>query len=191
MKRTSFSHPLRIDAVQAGPNAGQLGLTFCPGKKQPHAMTGSWDRELASDLESIRAWGATHLLTLIEPFEFEELHVPHLGIEAARRGLSWHHLPIVDDSIPDERFLQAWPVVGQALRQALREGQRVVVHCKGGLGRAGTVACMLMLELEPKLTVDEALARVRHARPGAVYVQAQEQFLKQRYTRPASSSSSL
>lgn len=188
MKRTSFSHPLRIDAVQAGSNAGQLGLTFCPGKKQPHAMTGSWERDLAPDLESIRAWGATHLLTLIEPFEFEELHVPHLGIEAARRGLLWHHLPIVDDSIPNERFLQAWPVVGQSLRQSLTEGQRVVVHCKGGLGRAGTVACMLLLELEPDLTVDEALARVRHARPGAVYVQAQEQFLKQRYSRPAPSS---
>lgn len=187
MKRTSLSHPLRIDAVHAGQNDGQIGLTFCPGKKQPNAMTGSWDRELAPDLEAIRHWGASHLLTLIEPFEFDELQVSHLGLEAVRRGLSWHHLPIVDDSIPDERFLQAWPAVGQSLRQSLMEGHRVVVHCKGGLGRAGTVACMLLLELEPNLSVNDALARVRQARPGAVYVQAQEQFLKQRYPRPAPS----
>lgn len=187
MNRTSLSHPLRIDAVNAGPNAGELGLTFCPGKKQPHAMTGSWDRELAPDLESIRSWGATHLLTLIEPFEFEELHVPNLGTEAMRHGLSWHHLPIVDDSIPDECFLQEWPAVRESLFQAINGGQRVVIHCKGGLGRAGTVACMLLLELEPELSVNEALARVRQARPGAVYVEAQEQFLKQRYARPAPS----
>lgn len=181
--RTSQSHPLRIDAVPAG--TGQLGLTFCPGKQQPQAMTGWWHRDLDADLDAIVAWGATHLVTLIEPFEFDELNVAALGEEARARGLAWHHLPIVDDATPDARFDAGWPASGAALRQALEAGERVVVHCKGGLGRAGTVACRLLLELDPVLTVGEALARVRAARPGAVYVPAQERYLQAAFPRPA------
>ena len=30
--RTSLSHPLRIDVVQAGDAGGLIGITFCPGK---------------------------------------------------------------------------------------------------------------------------------------------------------------
>jgi ADP-ribosyl-[dinitrogen reductase] hydrolase len=50
-ERTSFSHPLRIAAVSAGPWLGRIGLTFCPGKYDPNAMSGSWDRDLAADLD--------------------------------------------------------------------------------------------------------------------------------------------
>lgn len=181
MTRTSQTHPLRIDAVPA--SAGYLGVTFCPGKCQPQAMTGSWSRDLDADLKAISNWGASHLLTLIEPFEFDELHVRDLGARAQALGLQWHHAPIVDDAVPDDRFLEVWPTLGKTLRQALRQGERVVVHCKGGLGRAGTVASQLLLELDPFLTVDQALEKVRQARPGAVYVPAQETYLRQKFPR--------
>ncbi len=39
--RTSHTNPLQIVAVQAQPGQGQIGITFCPGKKQPLAMTGA------------------------------------------------------------------------------------------------------------------------------------------------------
>lgn len=178
MSRTSHTHPLRVDSVAVGAAGGRIGLTFCPGKIQPQAMTGAWERDLDADLAAIRTWGATHLLTLIEPFEFEELQVSDLGERARDLGLVWHHAPIVDDAIPDDRFAAAWPTVGPALRAALARGQRVVVHCKGGLGRAGTVACRLLMEMEPETDVEQALGRVRAARPGAVYVPEQEAYLR-------------
>lgn len=182
MSRTSQTHPLRIDPVRAG--NGLIGVTFCPGKRQPDAMTGSWARDLEMDLDAIVAWGATHLVTLIEPFEFEQLEVPNLGERAQAKGLTWHHAPIVDDAIPDERFQTAWPRISPILRQALANGERVVIHCKGGLGRAGTVACQLMLEQDPGLYPLQALEQVRQARPGAVYVQEQEDYLRQTFARP-------
>ena len=49
MKRTSLTHPLQIAAVDAGPEFGRVGITFCPGKYDPHAMSGAWDRDLATD----------------------------------------------------------------------------------------------------------------------------------------------
>ena len=55
--RTSQSHPLQIDAL--GPvGRGQLGLTFCPGKYDPRAQTGAWDRDLDTDLRAVLDWRA-------------------------------------------------------------------------------------------------------------------------------------
>jgi hypothetical protein len=35
---------------------GQIGITFCPGKKQMNALTGSWDRNLDQDMQRIAEW---------------------------------------------------------------------------------------------------------------------------------------
>src|SRR5215831_12949058 len=66
MNRTSVTHPLRIDTVTAGPGYGRIGITFCPGKYDPHGHTGSWDRDLALDLYTIQKWGASAVVTLLE-----------------------------------------------------------------------------------------------------------------------------
>ncbi len=52
MKRTSLTHPLQIAVVRAGLDFGRVGITFCPGKYDRHAMTGEWVRDLALDLDS-------------------------------------------------------------------------------------------------------------------------------------------
>jgi ADP-ribosyl-[dinitrogen reductase] hydrolase len=67
--RTSISHPLQIAVVGAGPDFGNIGITFCSGKKQPGAMTGGWERDLDTDLDAIRDWGAAAVVTLIEDHE--------------------------------------------------------------------------------------------------------------------------
>lgn len=176
MPKTSLSHPLQIATLAAG--AGRLGVTFCPGKCQAGAWTGDWARDLDTDLQALRDWGATHLVTMIEDHEFIELQVPDLGARAQAAGLAWFHLPIRDTRAPDDRFQRAWPAVEAQLLQALADGGGVVVHCKGGLGRAGTVAVRLQLALDPELTPDAAIARTRAVRPGAVETPEQEQYLR-------------
>ena len=57
-------------------------------------------------------------------------------------------------------------------------GEGVVVHCKGGLGRAGTVAARLLLELIPDLDVSDAMREVRDVRAGAIESRAQERHLE-------------
>jgi ADP-ribosyl-[dinitrogen reductase] hydrolase len=102
-------------------------------------MSGAWDRDLGADLEVIRNWGAAAIVTLVEPKELTLLRVERLGEEVVRRNMLWFHLPIVDVSIPDERFEENWSAVGEELRSILRNGSDVLVHCRGGLGRAGTI----------------------------------------------------
>jgi ADP-ribosyl-[dinitrogen reductase] hydrolase len=161
MNRTSITHPLRIDTVTVGPGRGRIGVTLCPGKYDPHAVTGSWDRDLALDLDAIRNWGASVIVTLVDDQELKLLRVSHLGDEVRRRGMSWFHLPIMDVSTPDEKFEHPWEAAGKKLRSMLESGADVVVHCRGGLGRAGTIAARLLVELGMDPT--KAIAEVRTA----------------------------
>jgi len=138
-------------------------------------MTGYWDRDLTTDLDAIRDWGAAAVVTLLEPKEILLLRVDRLGEEVRRRGMLWFHLPIADVSTPDEVFERNWVVAGDALRTLLRSGRDVLVHCRGGLGRAGTIAARLLIELgmEPATAVD----RVRAVRPGAIETPEQKQYV--------------
>jgi ADP-ribosylglycohydrolase/protein-tyrosine phosphatase len=167
--RTSLSHPLRIDTVSAG--AGCIGMTFSPGKKGPSVFGDSWDRDLEADLAVIAAWSPTVVVTLIEAEEFTILQTPRLGEAFRAAGLEWRHLPIRDLNAPDPRFERAWTFAGAELRDLLSRGGRVLVHCRGGRGRTGLVACRLLTELgEP---AEAALRRVRAAREGAVETKPQ------------------
>ena len=175
MTRTSLSHPLQIAEVNAAAGQGRIGVTFCPGKCDSHAMTGAWERDLAMDLDAIRVWGATAVVTLLEPHELTLLKVEGLGVEVARRGMTWFHLPIVDVSVPTQTFEAQWEADGRALRALLRSGSDIVVHCRGGLGRAGTIAARLLVELG--VAPQTAIAGVRAVRPGAIETRAQETYV--------------
>ena len=174
--RTSLTHPLRIATLPL--LQGRLGITLCPGKKQRVAVSGIWKRDLDVDLAAIRTWGATHLVTLIEDHEFDELDVRALPERAEAHGLRWHHLPIHDQCAPDAAFDSLWEGILPILETALRRGEAVVVHCKGGLGRAGTVAARLLMELTPGLEVADAMRAVRSVRHGAIESRAQERHLE-------------
>lgn len=165
-------HPLLIDTLPLPQGKGALGLTHCPGRCQAEGGVASPRRDLALDLTSIRAWGATVLVTLIETHEFEQMKVEHLGEMAEAEGLEWHHLPIPDMDVPDWHFGRRWFYSGLRLRRLLRQGSRVVLHCKAGLGRAGTIAAHLLAELG--IPPAEAVSQVRRARPGAIQTPAQE-----------------
>jgi len=176
MRKTSITHPIRIDPVVIGRELGRIGITFCPGKHDPGGHNGYWDRDLVRDLDAIRDWGAVAVATLLEQHELRLLQVERLGEETRSRGMRWFHLPIVDESIPDDTFEEAWVTAGEELRSLLRRQQDIVVHCRGGLGRAGTVAARLLVEFgtEP----ETAIAKVRAVRPGAIETDEQENFVR-------------
>lgn len=87
----------------------------------------------------------------------------------------WFHAPIPDVSIPGLAFIAAWRTIGPRISEQLRTGGSVVVHCRGGLGRAGMVAAMLLVLMgeNPR----RAIERVRAVRPGAIETQAQEAYV--------------
>jgi protein-tyrosine phosphatase len=171
-----LAEPLRIVEIAAAGCAGTIGVTSCPGKHDP--SWGDFGRDLDADLDAIRDWGARAVLTLIEDFEFELLNVRALPEGVAGRGIAWYHLPIRDVSIPNAAFETSWETVGTEVLSRLRGGERVLVHCRGGFGRAGTIAARLLVELgmEPA----QAIASVRRARPGAIESPEQDAYVRNR-----------
>ena len=172
--RTSSSHPLQIAEVPS-PGGGAIGVTFCPGKHQRYAATGAWERDLSLDLTAIRDWGASVLITLVTPEELRELKVDRLGEAARATGLAWLHLPILDATTPTSNWERDWQSERAAVHEELDRGGRVVVHCKGGLGRAGTVAALILAErgVDPR----KAISAVRAAREGAIENAAQAGYV--------------
>jgi protein-tyrosine phosphatase len=140
---TSESDPLRIAELPAG--RGLIGITFLPGKHQ-NGMTGRHRRNLAIDLDMIAKWNASVVLTLVEDHELERYRVPSLGEQVRLRHMEWHHWPVPDFHAPDAAFDAEWPARSAMLRALLARGGRVLVHCKGGLGRAGTIAARLLVD---------------------------------------------
>ena len=181
--RSSLTHPLQIASVSPGSEWGKIGITFCPGKKQPGAMTGAWDRDLGLDVDAIAAWGTSTVVTLVEQHELASLGVVDLGEAVEVAHMSWVHLPLRDVSVPGSAFELQWARLGPLLRSQLQCGFNIVVHCKGGLGRAGTIASLLLIDAG--MAPQSALAAVRSVRPGAVETLGQEQYVLDRVPLPS------
>jgi ADP-ribosyl-[dinitrogen reductase] hydrolase len=174
--KTSFSHPLLIDQLQLPGYSGSLGLTFCPGKKGRSLLDHQfWDRQLDVDIERIQVWGASVLVSLMQTHEFSALQVPDLRRKVQAAGIESIHLPIVDGGIPDAGFERQWAIAGPYLHQRLFSGERVVLHCRGGLGRTGLVAAKLLIEtgIAPQV----AIRQVRAARANTIENTLQENYL--------------
>lgn len=172
--RTSINSPLRIDTIALPGKRGQIGMTTCPGKKD-RGYTVNWDRDLETDLDVIAAWGASAVVTLLEEFELEMLGIPSLPSLLQSRDIEWHHLPIRDVNIPDRSFEEKWIESGDRLRTILTYGGKILLHCRGGIGRTGTIAARLLVEFGFKPS--DAVALVRQTRPGTIETKAQEQYV--------------
>lgn len=172
---TSETHPIQVSWIDTALWPGRLGLTFAPGKKGASVVQAGvvHDRDLCADLDTLTRQGVQVLAPLIEAHEFELLCIPEYPRLAGERGLQVVACPIRDRDVPNDTA--AFSAFLDELMDALLDGRAVVVHCRGGLGRAGlTAACLLA---QAGMPPEQALARVREARPGAVETAAQERFV--------------
>ena len=103
--------------------------------------------------------------------------VDMIGEAIIDRGLEWIHLPIKDMNGPDISFDNSWIKVIQNIVDRIRQGEHILVHCKGGLGRSGTIAALLLIELG--IPNHKAIIQVRQARPGAIDIADQEKYILQ------------
>lgn len=95
-----------------------------------------------------------------------------------RESLREHQLELHHFAIRD----LAPPSLDQAIRicrlieRSMRAGDGVAVHCRGGLGRTGTVLAAVLVWLGDG--AEEAIVKVRAARPMAIQTKAQSDFVR-------------
>ncbi|HEY3940994.1 MAG TPA: hypothetical protein VGL60_00795 [Acidimicrobiales bacterium] len=105
--------------------------------------------------------GCDILVSLIQDDEIE-MRYPDYGDWLAAAGDRVIRLPIPDYGVTDDESL-----IGliDRLVAIVKGGTSVLVHCGGGIGRAGVVATLVLVSLG--WTLPDAAAHVRANRPGA------------------------
>ncbi|WP_371169481.1 protein-tyrosine phosphatase family protein [Aliiroseovarius sp. 2305UL8-7] len=146
--------------------AGHGWLGICP-------LPGRWGT-FNDDLTAVLIWRPTLVLSMTETPEMVAHGAKDFGNLLKQAGIEWRHFPIKDFGAPPAEALDVWPEISEAARRALRNGGKVLAHCKGGCGRSGMVLLKLMVEMgEP---AEAALQRLRTQRPCAVETDAQRQW---------------
>lgn len=135
---------------------------FIEGSLAGSALPGLLN-ELDADLEFIRAQGISRIVSLTSRALPERVR---------EQGFELIHFPIADMGIPTPRSCAA--LCAQLLDGL--EQRPVLLHCKGGLGRTGTIAacCLVGLGRAP----EQALLEVRSINPNYVQTGSQAKFIE-------------
>lgn len=149
------AHPYSL--FDAGGVTAKLIFTPCPGTQEA---------SLDDALATLKAAGATAVITVMPDGELAENQVSDMGTRCAQQGLAWFHLPVADDSAPVDDFEVQWAAQQGEILARLKAGERIAIHCKGGSGRTGLIAASLLVSLG--LPLAQATAQVQALRPKAL-----------------------
>ena len=157
------SHPYDVLPLERG---GSLIFTPCPGTRGTDVQT---------SVSQLKQAGAQAVITLTPAEEMARLGVEDLPDACRRQGLAWLHLPVEDDAAPASLFHERWQAQKVQAHQILDHGGALAIHCKGGSGRTGLMAAIILLERGNKL--ERVLSTVQALRPKALKLQAHVDYL--------------
>ena len=151
----------------------RLGIGPCPGRK-----SSSGKRCLFTDLSRIVNAGYRDIVCMLEWKELAQIGLSHYVLHAQEQGCNVYHLPVRDGRAPAIEHAEPVCTIIQSL---LHRGRSVLVHCRAGLGRSGTICACVLVDLG--WTFTDAMAHVRLKRPGAIQHRNQELMIRKYATR--------
>ncbi|ORY85929.1 hypothetical protein LY90DRAFT_499044, partial [Neocallimastix californiae] len=128
---------------------GRLGLSSCPGKKSSSSYrTNKWKI-------SYYCLNDAELQYLGAPWKVYSEKAKYYGLEVFR-------LPIIEGSCPES--ITDVDNLMEKMMAIAKEGRNILCHCRGGVGRAGLIACCYLLKCGYTKKYSEAIKIVRAQR---------------------------
>ncbi|MHA3053472.1 phosphatase domain-containing putative toxin [Acinetobacter sp. ANC 4640] len=149
------AHPYTLFDAQSV--SAKLIFTPCPGTQ---------DTPLNDALMTLKSAGVDALITVMPDSELAENNVSNIAELCEQHGLAWFHLPVADDCAPQADFESKWENQKPEILHRLKDGERIAIHCKGGSGRTGLIAAVLLTSLG--LPLAEATTQIQALRPKAL-----------------------
>ncbi len=123
-------------------------------------LAGSGMPTSTSELDWILKQGVRSIITMTEA------PLPESWI----KDVTYLHMPTEDLSAPDmEKIDQAV----EFIHQRIQSNEPVMVHCAAGIGRTGTILACYLVKYK-KMSVSDAVEKVRKERPGSIQSESQE-----------------
>jgi len=152
-------HPFDIITLD---NGAKLILTPCPGSKEA---------SLESSIEVLKQAGTNMMLTLMFDGDMKNNNISTLPLLCEKNHITWLQLPIVDDGVPCKIFERLWHKHIDALLAVINNQSTITIHCKGGYGRTGLVASLILLHYG--LMPEDVLQKIQKIRPNSLKNQQQ------------------
>lgn len=130
------------------------------------------NRLLMKHIQQIKSQKWSCIVCLVPLSELKQMQMPDY-VEKMSKYIPTIHLPIRDGHAPSVADAN---ILISHITTMLSEGKNVLIHCRCGLGRAGTIAAATILHYS--LPLEKSIALVREKRPGAIQTPVQEKFLK-------------
>jgi len=119
---------------------------------------------LSTTFASIKSSGTTQLVSLLEKAEASTLGLATEADWCRQFQMEFLHFPIADFSTPAS--IDAFSEFTEMLLTQIQQGAHTVIHCRGGIGRAGMTASTVLVHAG--FTATDAIALVSKSRGVAV-----------------------
>ncbi len=153
--------------------SGQLYVSSCPGFSK---VDGATEDRKSAHLAFLFDQGINLVISLTPEDERENLGVADMPQRMQQAGIDWREVPVVNFGTPEQDQMQQFMDMINDAATRLASGQKILVHCRGGTGRAGKVAAIILMG--GGMLADTAITTLRDHRAGCVQTAEQEDFVR-------------